>query len=306
LRITNIDVSPSSPITAYVPVTFTVGIVNDGQGDALSLFWVDLYDRPEGSDPPTAGQSQDNVTWKAVSSLGAGETESVILYYSFTDPDSTRWVYGYIDGRENVDETPYEDNNVSGPLSLNITAGTLPSATLTTDPVCSAEGVTTTITVRGQAWPAGNMEIWYDGDFKASFPNEASWSWDIIISGTETIPMNHTIQAINDFPMSLQTLYYIPCSAMGTIDGYTWIFIKGDVVPHARTDVECRDQDGNLIAQTTSDDDAYYTMQVPPGGPYTVIGKTYVDGVLYEGTDTVSSLGPGDTIGVNLILVSQY
>jgi hypothetical protein len=266
---------------------------------------VDVYDLDGGSDPPTAGQAEGDAAWTAVSSLGAGDTETVVLHYSFSETGS-RVVYGYVDGRTDVEETN-EDNNVSDPLDLDITAGTPPSATLTTDPVCSAEGVSTTITVSGEAWPdTGNIQILYDGSDKGSFPSQASWSRAITITGSpDTDAGTHTIQAIHP-TVSLQTDYYIPCSDIGAIDGYTWVFIKGDVVPHGRTDVECRDAGDALIAQTTSDEEAYYDMRVPPGGPYTVIGETYIDDVLYKDTSTVASVGVGETIRVNLVLIPQY
>ncbi|TEU21378.1 MAG: hypothetical protein E3J21_02045 [Anaerolineales bacterium] len=311
LYITDI-VGPSSPIAAYQPVTFTVTIKNDGPGDAFSLFWVDLYDLPNGSDSPTAGQSDGDVAWTAVSSLGAEDTKTVVLYYSFIDSEEARDVYGYVDTRQNVDEIN-EANNASKRLDLTISAGTPPSSTLTTDPVCSAEGVTTTITVRGEGWPdTGIIQILYDGnpDPKVSFSSRPSWNEDITISGAETLPMvpYHTIQAIITGTSYMQTQgYYIPCSEMATIDGYTWIFIKGDIVPHGRTDVYCYDDDGNLIAQTTSDDDSYYNMKIPPGGgPYTVIGETYIDDVLYKDAKAGVPASVGDTTTVNLVLIPQY
>jgi hypothetical protein len=90
---------------------------------------------------------------------------------------------------------------------------------------------------------------------------------------------------------------------MGVIEGFTWIFIKGDVVPHGWTDVSCYDGP-TLIAQTNSDDDAFYQMQVPPGGTYTVIGQTYIDDVLYRGTKT--GVQVITTTLANLILLPQY
>jgi hypothetical protein len=310
LRITDIDVPAGSP-AAYQPVTFTVDIENSGPGDALSLFWVDLYDLPDGSTAPTAGQTTGDAAWTAVGSLGTGDTKTVVLYYAFTQ-SGNREIYGYVDTRQNIAETE-EGNNVWGPLNLNIAAGTPPSSTLTTDPVCSAEGISTTITVRGEGWPdTGNIQIWYDGSTPKGdpFPSQVSWSRAITIGGPlETDGRTHTIQAIIsdiDPPVSMQTEYYIPCSAIGTIDGYTWIFIKGGVVPHGRTDVFCEDGDGNLIAQTTSDDGAYYHMKVVPGINYTVIGQTYIDDVLYRDTAPGISASPLITSRVNLVLLPLY
>jgi len=300
LRITDIGVSLAS-ITAYQPVTFTVDIANDGLGDALSLFWVDLYVDPNPA-PPGAGQSNGDVAWTAASSLGAGDTDSVVLYYAFTDSGPHN-VYGYVDTRQNVEEID-EGNNAWGFLTLDIAPGTPPSSTLTLDPICSAADVSTTITVRGEGWPAGSHEIRYDGVLKAS-TSGVNWSEDITISGSpETDAGTHMIQVVNG-PVILQASYYIPCSEVGTVDGYTWIFIKGDVVPHGRTDVFCLDGDGNLIVQTTSDDTSHYNVRVPPGS-YTVIGETYVDDVLYKDTKAGVSVSAGYTETVNLVLVPQY
>jgi len=307
LRITGIEVSPGPPITAYVPVTFTVGIVNVGQGDALNLFWVDLYDLPAGSGPPTAGQSQGDAAWKAVSSLGAGDTDTIVLHYCFSDP-GTRVTYGYVDTRQNIDETPYEDNNASLPLTLTITAGTPPTATLTLAPVCSQPGVTTTVTVRGEGWPdTGNTQILYDGNPRDSFPGQMNWNRVITLSGSpDTVEGTHAIQAING-PLSIQTNYYIPCSRLGAIDGYTRLSIPGvGIVSQGRVDVYCYNG-SDFIAQTTSDDNSYYILEhIPPGGSYTVIGRIYIDDVLYTDTVTGITVTAGITERVNLVLLPQY
>jgi hypothetical protein len=306
LVITDFTVSPDTGITAYVPVTFTVDIRNDGVGDALSLFWVDLYDLPAGSGPPEAGQSLGDAAWTAVSSLGAGDTRTVILHYAFTESGG-REVYGYVDTRQNVDEMD-EDNNAWGPRNLTITAGPPPTYTLAIDPVCSAEGVSTTITVSGEGWPVGEtIQVQYDSRPKISFEtSEPSWSTDITISDpvSETNAMVHNISALIDGTSYFRNKpYVIPCADMGVIEGFTWIFIKGDVVPHGRTDVYCYDGP-TLIAQTISDADAFYQMEVPPGGTYTVIGQTYIDEVLYKATRT--GVQVITTTMANLILLPQY
>jgi hypothetical protein len=310
LVITDFTVSPDTGITAYVPVTFTVDIRNDGPGDALSLFWVDLYDLPAGSGPPTAGQSQGDVTWKAVSSLSAGGTDTVVLYYAFTEP-GTRVLYSYVDARQNIDETPYEDNNASQPLALNITAGSPPTYTLALDPVCSAPDQAMNITVSGEGWPTGqgDITILWDSTLKDTFsPTQANWSRVISIDPSEATSRNHTIQA-SIGTTHIRTKYYvIPCTDMGAIDGYTRLFLPGvGIVFQERTDVYCRDAGGDLIAQTTSGDYGYYVLEsIPPGGPYTVIGKADIDDVLYMDTATGIAVTAGITERVNLLLLPQY
>jgi hypothetical protein len=307
LVITDFTVSPDTGITAYVPVTFTVDIRNDGPGDALSLFWVDLYDLPAGSGPPTAGQSQSDVTWKAVSSLSAGGTDTVVLYYAFTEP-GTRVLYSYVDARQNIDETPYEDNNASQPLPLNITAGSPPTYTLALDPVCSAPSQAMNITVSGEGWPTsqGDITILWDSTIKDTFsPTQANWSRVISIDPSEATSRNHTIQA-SIGTTHIRTRYYvIPCADLGAIDGYTRLFLPGvGIVFQERTDVYCRDAGGDLVAQTTSGDYGYYVLEsLPPGGPYTVIGKTDIDDVLYMDTATGIAVTAGITERVNLLLL---
>jgi hypothetical protein len=303
LRITDIDVSPSSPITAYVPVTFTVDIINDGPGDALSLFWVDLYVDPSPA-PPTADQADGDVTWKAVSSLGAGNTNSVILYYSFA-VSGTHVVYGYVDAHTDVDER-IEDNNFSQPLTLTITAGTPPTATLTTDPVCGAVGASATITVSGENWRTDQGPItirWNSADKGLVDPPQTNWTRVITIEVGEATSEDHTISAQTSGTVVTST-YYIDCSRVGAIDGYTWIFIEGRVVPQERADVYCLDASGNLIATATSDDSAHYIMDgLPPGSGYTVIGQTYIDDVWYMDTQAGVQVSAGSTTRVNLVLL---
>ncbi|HID63625.1 MAG TPA: hypothetical protein EYP49_12945, partial [Anaerolineae bacterium] len=92
----------------------------------------------------------------------------------------------------------------------------------------------------------------------------------------------------------------------GAIDGYTWIFIGGAVVPHGRTDVYCY-EGSNLIAQTVSDDQGYYSLNnIPPGTNYTVIGSTIVDEIEYRDTRTGVTVTSGNTTRVNLLLLPQY
>ncbi len=67
----------------------------------------------------------------------------------------------------------------------------------------------------------------------------------------------------------------------GAISGSTWLFINGDVVPQGRTSVSCYDGDV-LIAETLSDQDGNYVLQVISPGTYTVIGQTLISGVFYS------------------------
>jgi uncharacterized repeat protein (TIGR01451 family) len=75
-----------------------------------------------------------------------------------------------------------------------------------------------------------------------------------------------------------------PPAGTGAIAGETWVSMTGIPVPHGRTNVRCLDEAGQVIASTTSDDTAKYTLSGLPNGTYTVIGETWIDGVRYSRT----------------------
>jgi hypothetical protein len=75
-----------------------------------------------------------------------------------------------------------------------------------------------------------------------------------------------------------------PPAGTGAIAGETWVSMTGIPVPHGRTNVRCLDGAGQVIASTTSDDTAKYTLSGLPAGTYTVIGETWIDGVRYSRT----------------------
>jgi Flp pilus assembly protein TadG len=67
----------------------------------------------------------------------------------------------------------------------------------------------------------------------------------------------------------------------GAISGSTWLYINGDVVPQGRVTVSCYDGD-QLVAETLSDQDGNYLLDGLPPGNYSVIGQTFISGVLYS------------------------
>jgi len=88
-----------------------------------------------------------------------------------------------------------------------------------------------------------------------------------------------------------------PPVGTGTIAGETWVSLTGIPVPHGRTSVRCVDAAGNVVASTTSDDRARYTLSDLPAGTYTVIGETWIDGVRYSRTlDGVAVNENGTTV----------
>jgi PKD repeat protein len=304
LVITDFTVSPGTTVAAYQPVSFTVVIENQGQTDALSVFWVDLFIDPT-PEPPEAGQSNGDVAWEAASVLDAGETTTVILDYTFS-VTGTHLAYGYVDTRMHIDEAN-EDNNASSPLNLTVTAGTPPTATLASEPVCSNVGASRTITVSGESWPTdeGPINLYWDGTSKGSVSPQVIWSQPITISTSEAISGTHMISASTGSTVITST-YDIPCEMLGRIDGYTWIFMGGDIVPQGRVDVFCYDGSDNLIAQTTSDDNGYYDLGYLSSGTYTVKGQAYIDEVLYIDIQAGVTVSGGSIIRVTLLLMPEY
>jgi len=303
LVITDFTVRPGAVITAYVPVTFTTVIANQGLAGAATLFWVDLFVDPAPA-PPTTDSTGD-VAWEAASFLGVGEMTTVTLNYAFP-VIGPHVAYGYVDTRMDIDEID-EDNNVSSPQVLTVTAGIPPLATLSVEPPCSEVGVPMTITVSGENWPTdeGAIDIQWNGISRGSVSPQVNWSQAITISASEATTGTHMISALTSGTLITST-YYIPCSAMGRIDGYTWIFIGGDIVPHGRVDVYCYDGFNNLIAQTTSDDESYYDLGYIPAGTYTVLGQSYIDEILYLDILTGVAVSEGGMVKVNLLLLPQY
>jgi uncharacterized repeat protein (TIGR01451 family) len=74
-----------------------------------------------------------------------------------------------------------------------------------------------------------------------------------------------------------------PVTGTARIVGETWVSMTGIPVPHGRTNVWCLNEAGHVIASTTSDDAAQYTLANLPAGTYTLIGETWIDGVRYSG-----------------------
>lgn len=88
---------------------FHVLVENDGL-EASTPFQVRIYIQ---EDEPAAGYAGDGQA--SVSSLVSGEATEVVINIPSTVVGQTAWVV--VDGADSVEET-YEDDNVSGPLSV--------------------------------------------------------------------------------------------------------------------------------------------------------------------------------------------
>ena len=133
--------SPAPPINADDPVVFAVEVENAGTLDAISQFFVGIYFDPQPA--PTDGvtthidQSYREAI-AAVSGLGVGQTR--VVTFTVSDgfgSDGTHDVYAVVDsdpGPTGVIEERYENNNIAGPLSVNVEPGATPTPTPTATP----------------------------------------------------------------------------------------------------------------------------------------------------------------------------
>ena len=132
------------------------------------------------------------------------------------------------------------------------------------------DSTTLTVTVQNGFEMTGTYTIWASAD-----------SWDQVSETDETnndsSPVAVEVSQEGEPPPT-------PPSGSGTIAGETWVSMTGFPVPHGRTDVRCLDEEGQVIASTTSDDTAKYALSDLPAGIYTVIGETWIDGVRYSRT----------------------
>jgi hypothetical protein len=147
---------------------------------------------------------------------------------------------------------------------------------------------TITITTENGFETTGTYDIWALADSRSDVSeldenDNVGGPISVTVSLEGTPPITHT-----------------PTST-GTIEGETWISLTGIPVPQARATVECRDTDGNLVASTTSDDNAQYTLSGLSPGTYMIMGEAWVDGKRYSNLYEVT-LSEGETVTLFIIL----
>lgn len=94
----------------------------------------------------------------------------------------------------------------------------------------------------------------------------------------------------------------VPPSGNSSLLGETWVSISGVPVPQERARVWCRNQDGDVYGPVYSAEDATYELADLPGGTYTVMADTWIDGTRYFGSVSEVQLGTGDSEVVVVIL----
>lgn len=152
----------------------------------------------------------------------------------------------------------------------------------------TGSSTTITITTESSFDATGTYQIWALADSRDNVSeldetDNAGGPISVTVSLEGTEPITHT-----------------PTST-GTIQGETWISLTGIPVPHERTTVECRDTERNLVASTTSDDNAQYALSGLAPGTYIVTGEAWVDGKRYSNAYEVT-LSEDETVTLFIIM----
>jgi len=153
LVITDLSLVTTEPISTYQPLDFSVTVVNTGTRPVNNLFWVDLYDAEPAPD-------QTGIAWAAVSSLGVGESTTLIVTLSDGfDAVDTYQVWGLADSWNQVIELDEGDNS-AGPITVNVTEiGTPPPTSTITTTVGTIAGETW-VSLTGNPVPHGRATVW--------------------------------------------------------------------------------------------------------------------------------------------------
>jgi hypothetical protein len=154
LVVQSVTVSPTQPISTYLPITFTVAIANTGATTATHVFWTDLYLDPAEPISPTNPSLPSGRDYTAIGPLGAGESTSALLL--LPGGVSAPGVYTasvMADTWHQVSESD-EVDNLSGPITVSIVARqVMPGMTPTPTPLPGGFG-----SVSGSTW------LYYEGD----------------------------------------------------------------------------------------------------------------------------------------------
>lgn len=110
-------------------------------------------------------------------------------------------------------------------------------------------------------------------------------------------------------PTTTPTPYYTPTPTIapgyGSLDGFTWVFEGGDIMPVGSANVSLY-KDGALVTSTTSDVRAYYRWLDVEPGTYTMIGRVFHWGHWSSETKTDVVVNLGQNTRVILLLMPEY
>jgi len=154
LVVESVTVSPTQPISTYVPIAFTVAIANTGVTTATHVFWADMYLDPAEPISPTSPSLPSGRDYTAIGPLGPGESTMVVL--GLPGGLSVAGVHTasvMADTWHQVSESD-EVDNLSEPVTVTIVARpVIPGLTPTPTPLPGGKG-----SIGGSTW------LYYEGD----------------------------------------------------------------------------------------------------------------------------------------------
>ncbi len=162
LIVSDLSLQNTPPLGTYEKLYLDVSVMNVGEFDVTSLFWVDLYADPEDGTPLSEQLSIDYV---AINALSAGSTVTFTMYVpNGFDTTGMHEVIAMADTWDQITEL-YEDNNVSASLPISITVeNPMPTPTPTPEtPPGDPGGIAGATLLNGT--PQSNVSIYiYDAD----------------------------------------------------------------------------------------------------------------------------------------------
>jgi len=157
-------ITPTSAISTYQPLDFSVVVENIGTRPANSMFWVDLY-----SAAPTSETT--GIGWAAVNGLdvGASVPITITLQDGFVTT-GTHQVWSFADSWYQVRELDEEDNDY-GPITVDVSEEGTPPPTRTVTTTVGAIAGETWVSLAGIPVPHGRANVWCEdasGEIAAS------------------------------------------------------------------------------------------------------------------------------------------
>ncbi|MCP4540727.1 MAG: hypothetical protein GY832_26615, partial [Chloroflexi bacterium] len=215
LGVQTLSTDPEIPVAGQ-PCQIQVRIANTGNAYASGNFGVDAYLDP--ATPPTLGATGD-FTWMQAN-LGAGGVQTLNAVYTFTTA-GLHMLYAQVDTTDIITESD-ESDNVTGPLTLTISATPQPELLITTmsiEPLTPTLGhpATLTVQVKNRGTLSTTTAVRVDGYVTATMPGPGQ-TGDIF---TTTPPLDPgqsiAVQLPYTFTLSGLRTVYVQVDALNTI-----------------------------------------------------------------------------------------
>jgi Flp pilus assembly protein TadG len=176
------------------------------------------------------------------------------------------------------------------PLDFSVTVantGTLPANSLFWTDLRTTEPTTRSI-----GWGAiSNLDagssiaitIPFESGFEVTGTHQI-WAWtdsqqvigELDENDNVSDPISVTVSAAGSEPSD-------PITGTGSIEGETWIYLAGQVLPYGRADVWCEDENGTQYGPVQSNEDGVYEITGLPEVTYKVMAETQINQERYFG-----------------------